>query len=996
MKRLQSIILLALASLLTLSCGQNGIASLYGELISPEESARTKVWWFHGETQTTREGITADLEAFKAAGVGGVVYYDQVHGPADSAFDAMSPEWWEMLQFAASEAKRIGLSFEINISNGYVAGGPWITPEMGMQQLCSSDTLLAGNTHFSGSLPVPGKRYIYDVALLAFPSGGTWKTVDFSGSVAFDEPFTARSISYTAPKARKSRVGAMNVPTGPSDKYSGMLYVEPQPAGYLECSTDGKLYTRIAELPTCGGTSGWAQKTIAFEPVSAKTFRVVDADGALVRNMSACAISSRAQTDRWEEKAAYFSEFIEGNDTPRYDEGVVDPSSVINLTALMDADGHLEWDVPEGEWVVMRIASESTGGHVKHGRSNLSGLECNKMSKEAVRLHWANYPQRMIDSLSKRGVKPKGVTMDSHEAGPQNWTRGFEDIFSERNHYDITPYLLAMRGCIVGSTERTDTVLFDLRKTLAQTIADNYFGELDRLARLAGVEFTAQAMGNGLNIVTDNPMMKGFVSKPQGEFWARDVHGSYDIVESASAAHIFGSDIASAEAFTDAKYSDSPAVLKQLADFAYASQINEFVVCASAYQPALDEVPGNVANGRQYCLNRNNTIWPYSRPFWDYQARCAALLRKGNPVVDILVYLGSDVPMKTLSYKIPYIPDGYNFDVVTDSGLLNTEVRGGHLVTRSGMRYKMLVVERDIRIDGQVAEKIARIENTNFPVFRASSVDDVVLPPFEKDFTFQSNGRMDDCVRFSHRHMDEADLYFVYNHSREPFHQEAASLRTPFRDLYMIDPLDGSCYEYGDSNSFDLDLEPDQSLVFVATGQRLPSEPFLKDTQKTDLLSDVEWTISFDPAKGGPEEALHTAKLGFWDESRDERVKYYSGTAKYECCFKFEPERGGKPGWDLRYFIEFSDLNWMARVTLNGRELGTVWCSPWKLDLGDFLEEGNNRLEIEICNSLYNRMIGDAVHPEDKQYTRSSYPLVDASTPLVRSGVGGIEIVKYK
>ncbi len=159
----------ALKSLLLLACflplpatsrtsaadRSDGIREALEAFRHPEDSTRTKVWWFHGETPTTREGITADLEAFKAAGVGGVVYYDQVHGPAEGALDAFSSEWWEMLKFAALEAKRVGLTFELNLSNGYVAGGPWITPETGMQRLCSSDTLLHGGSRFCGRLAAP-------------------------------------------------------------------------------------------------------------------------------------------------------------------------------------------------------------------------------------------------------------------------------------------------------------------------------------------------------------------------------------------------------------------------------------------------------------------------------------------------------------------------------------------------------------------------------------------------------------------------------------------------------------------------------------------------------------------------------------------------------------------------------------------------------------------------------------------------------------------------
>lgn len=103
----------------------------------------------------------------------------------------------------------------------------------------------------------------------------------------------------------------------------------------------------------------------------------------------------------------------------------------------MGTDGRLEWDVPEGDWVIMRFAHESTGGPSKHGRANLKGLECDKMSVEAVTTQWNNYAARMIDTLSAINVKPDGVIMDSHEAGAQNWTPGFEQEFLRRKGYDL-------------------------------------------------------------------------------------------------------------------------------------------------------------------------------------------------------------------------------------------------------------------------------------------------------------------------------------------------------------------------------------------------------------------------------------------------------------------------------------------------------------------------------------------------------------------------------
>ena len=148
---MQKIIAFILFAMGLLSAQAQTIDDIYREFRSVPDTTRTKVWWFHGEDRTTREGITADLEAYKEGGVGGVVYYDQQHGPGtEHSLKAMSTEWWAMLKFAAQEAKRLGLSFDINISNGYCCGGPWITPELGMKCVKSTEITIKGVEHFKG------------------------------------------------------------------------------------------------------------------------------------------------------------------------------------------------------------------------------------------------------------------------------------------------------------------------------------------------------------------------------------------------------------------------------------------------------------------------------------------------------------------------------------------------------------------------------------------------------------------------------------------------------------------------------------------------------------------------------------------------------------------------------------------------------------------------------------------------------------------------------
>lgn len=1052
----------------------------------PQDNARTKVWWFHGETETTKEGITADLEAFKRMGIGGVVYYDQSHGKAENALKGFSAEWWTMFRFAAAEAKRIGLTFEVHISNGYVAGGPWITNEYSMKRLTATETVVIGGKPFAGKLKAPVNSYHFyrDVAVLAFPAANekqsTFTSTDFEVSsnvkeanfaplfeqdavsltkispqaddviinINFFKPFEARGITYQVQPKGKATTSATNIPGLPSDTFVGTGYRVLPDIGQLEASDDGKSYWKVCDLkPIYKAHENWKQKTISFPAVTAKYYRLrlhdwweKDEINKDLR-IGGITLNTAAKLDQWEEKAGLFSEYIEADKTPAYSNAEsINANTIIDLTNKLDSNGVLNWDAPPGNWVVMRFAYIPTGGSIKHGRANLMGRECDKLSVKAAEIQWENYVKKILDSLAyTNSGTVSGVAMDSHEAGTQNWTDNFIEEFKNRRGYDPILFLPAMMGYVVNSVKESDAFLYDVRRNIADMIADNYYGTFERLCKNSNLTFTAQAIGNALCFVGDPILAKSKVSKPQGEFWAIHPDGNYDIKESSSAAHLYGKKIASAEAFTDAKYSASLADLKSLADYAYAFGINEFVVCASAYQPWLDKIPGSTGGGRHYAINRNNTWWNFSRPFWDYQTRNASLMRLGKPSAGICIYLGENAPVKILTNRLPNIPGGYDFDAFTTDALITRmQVINDKITLPDGVTYSMMVLPRNGDITLEALTKIADLVKKGAKIYTPKrlktgsgkdtgkevayknlvekllgvsaaskgthmygkgqvywgmSLEEAIQKAkLVPDIALANNNTKVNKIYFAHRKLSDANIYFLDNHKDatedNDFTFFASGKQVQLWNTVTEERFSVPILKKGKgTTTVHLRLAARESFFIIITNQteKLPVVKWATSTDKTENISG-SWDVIFDKKWGGPGE-YKMNQLTDWTAAENLQVKYYSGTAVYKKKIVITP------GSDEIY-LNLGNPGSVAKVFINGQEAGIIWCSPWNLRITKFLKDGENNIEIHVSNSLMNRMILDARLPEAERITYSYPPIVSQHDPLVPSGLKEVKLLR--
>jgi hypothetical protein len=145
---------------------------LQKEFASPPDSARMWTWWFWLGDKVDKESITADLEALKAQGMGGVTVYS-LSGPGvpGKGPNYMSAEWRELWKHTLKEAERLGLGVSTLLGSGWNAGGPWIQPEQACKKHVSSELIVTGPQHFKAKLPLPksDKQFYRDVAIQSFP-----------------------------------------------------------------------------------------------------------------------------------------------------------------------------------------------------------------------------------------------------------------------------------------------------------------------------------------------------------------------------------------------------------------------------------------------------------------------------------------------------------------------------------------------------------------------------------------------------------------------------------------------------------------------------------------------------------------------------------------------------------------------------------------------------------------------------------------------------------
>jgi hypothetical protein len=228
-----------------------------------------------------------------------------------------------------------------------------------------------------------------------------------------------------------------------------------------------------------------------------------------------------------------------------------------------------------------------------------------------------------------------------------------------------------------------------------------------------------------------------------------------------------------------------------------------------------------------------------------------------------------------------------------------------------------------------------------------------------------------DGVDYIHRRDGSTDIYFVRN-TRGDSVPATAVFRVNDREPELWDPRTGSIESAPSwrrtegGMSVPLDLAPNGSVfvVFRRPARALSAPPVAKGDLPAPLSITGPWTVAFDK---GP--TITMTQLEPWTRQANPEVKYFAGNARYKTTFNV-PAGWRKP--DVRTHVDLRRLWTIGEAWLNGKPLGIVWTAPFTVDCTDALREGSNELVVEVTNTWYNRLIGDAKLPPERRTTRTN------------------------
>ena len=1022
------------------SANHPSFASIEQGFRSIPDSVQTGVYWYWISDNISKEGVERDLEAMKVAGINRAFIGNiGIDGIPYGDHKLLSSEWWEVLHAALKKATELDIEIGIFNSPGWSqSGGPWVKSSQAMRYLASSDTIVAGPGRMQLTLPSVGKDE-QDVCVIAYPAldkpvaEKSWainkKSGQSSSSVlVFDKEATVRTLIYRVNTPFKTTAKLWVKKGGKEELLRQFVIDRSNPA------------LNVGFVP-------YAPVVISLPETSASQFRLeMSEEGEAAGNVT---LTSSPMMERYPEKSLakmfqtplpMWDDYLWEKQPAVSDASLmVSPDAIKNVTEF-SKNGVLDWEVPEGKWVIRRMAMLPTGVTNLPAAPEATGPEIDKMSKKHVAFHFDAFIGDILKRIPEADRKTfKVVVQDSYETGGQNWTDDMISVFKERYGYDPVPYLPVLEGTVVGNPDISDRFLWDLRRLIADRVSYDYVGGLRDVCHQHGLTTWLENYGHW-GFPGEFLQYGGQSDEIAGEFWSEGSLGDIENRAASSCGHIYGKRRVWAESFTSGgpAFGRYPYQMKQRGDRFFTEGINSSLLHVYIHQPFEDREPGLDAwFGNEF--NRKNTWFSQMDVFTGYLKRCNFMLQRGDYVADVAYFIGEDAPKMT-GICTPELPAGYSFDYINGEVLLQrASVEDGRIVLPSGMKYRLLVLPQLETMRPEILQKIKELLQagacvigpapkyspslSDYPAAdrkvqalaselwgdQTESVRTIgkgrlfmpatSLQPVLEALNVKPDMRVNSGtpVLFIHRATDEGDIYFISNQSETPVDINP-SFRVAGKLPELWNPLTAEIRLLPEFTCADgvttvpVRLEGFESSFIIFRKKGTPAKTTARNYPVKEVLATVSspWQVDFEKGKRGPEEAVTFPALQDWTESTDPSIRYFSGKAIYTNRITLDelPQKA--------LYLDLGKVMVMAKVKINGQYVGGVWTTPYRLPVGDFLRKGENLIEVEVVNNWRNRLIGDASLPEKERGTWTNVNPWNADSPLQSSGlIGPVEIQAY-
>jgi len=601
--------------------------------------------------------------------------------------------------------------------------------------------------------------------------------------------------------------------------------------------------------------------------------------------------------------------------------------------------------------------SSRTRMMVKRAAVGAEGFVLDHYDRSAIDAHLNIVGEKLLGALAN--TPPYAVFSDSLEVERSDWTPNFPAEFQKRRGYDLTPYLPALAGIDIGP--KAADVRHDWGLTLTELANENYLTPIREWAHRHGTLFRSQSYGTPPVSLSSNALED--LPEGEGSQWRHASSTRW----ASSASHLYNRPVTSSETWTwlhSPVFRATPLDMKAEADLHFLEGINQLIGHGWPYSPPQAGEPG----WRFYAaavFNNHNPWWMVMPDIALYLQRISFLLRQGEPVNDVAIYiptddiyagftLGNDSINKALDARLgpdligQILDAGYNFDFIDDAA-----------IAHGGIPYKALVLPAPQRMPEATKRKIE--EYKRFGGFVFDTRDTASVGAALKKAITPDLQRAPE-IGFVHRHLPYAEIYFVVNTSNHQV-QSDAKFRTGELWKAWWNPMDGRI----GGEVLQLNLEPYESrvLVFSRTAEGTTNPPMPMHDNMPWITTDPTWKVTFD----GLGITQNMNPVHSWAD--DPATRYYSGTVTYETTADVHDMfdsiylsfgRGTpvedsvrRSGSGMRAMLE-SPVREAAKVYVNGKLAGSVWSPPYDVYIGDLLHIGANTIRVVVANLALNEL----------------------------------------